>query len=111
MVSPMGRVHQYLGHPSDKHTVKGALADEPQGTVADILNVALYRIWQEMDGRDLWLLNQNYDSILFECERSQVDRVTERVRELMRVRVPIGDRVLVLDSDIGVGENWEEASA
>jgi len=29
----------------------------------------------------------------------------------MRVRVPIGDRVLVLDSDIGVGENWKEASA
>lgn len=111
MVSPVGRVHQYLGHPSDKHTVKGALADEPQGIVADILNVALYRIWREMDGRDLWLLNQNYDSILFECERSQVDRVTERVRELMRVRVPIGDRVLVLDSDIGVGENWKEASA
>jgi len=111
MVSPMGRVHQYLGHPSDKHTVKGALADEPQGIVADILNVALYRIWQEMDGRDLWLLNQNYDSILFECERSQVDRVTGRVRELMRVQVPIGDRVLVLDSDIGVGENWKEASA
>lgn len=111
MVSPMGRVHQYLGHPSDKHTVKGALADEPQGIVADILNIALYRIWEEMDGRDLWLLNQNYDSILFECERSQVDRVTDRVRELMRVRVPIGDRVLVLDSDIGVGENWKEASA
>lgn len=106
-----GRPHRYIGDWTDEKTVREALSGEPQGGVADLLNVALYRLWRLYDGKCLWLLNQNYDSILFECERSDLAEVREKVEPEMVVWFEINGERLSIASDWGEGDNWAEASA
>lgn len=106
-----GRPHRYIGDWRQDETVREALSGEPQGGVADLLNVALYRLWRLYDGKILWLLGQNYDSILFECERDDIARVRELVEPEMVVHFEIGGERLSIASDWGQGENWAEASA
>lgn len=110
IVSPMGRPHTYLGAYWDHDLVKEALAGEPQGTIADILNISLYRIWLLYDGTILWLLNQNYDSLLFECELADHEATIELVKREMEVHVSIYGEDIVVGCDISTGRNWQEAS-
>lgn len=110
-LSVMGRPHTHMGLAWQPETQRKALADEPQGVVADILNIALYRLWSKYDGTRLWLLNQNYDSILFEAEQEGLDETLALVRAEMAVEVEINGITVVLGCDVGVGRNWKEASA
>lgn len=106
-----GRPHLYMGHWNDHEVIKSALSGEPQGGVADILNIALYRLWKKYDDQIIWLLNTNYDSILFETEKEGLDETLRLVKEELNVPVTIEGRTVTLGCDIGVGKNWKEASA
>lgn len=106
-----GRPHRYMGHWNDHAVVKSALSGEPQGGVADTLNIALYRLWRKYDGTKLWLLNTNYDSILLEVERDGMDDTLALIRAEMAVPVIINGRSLTLGFDVGTGANWQIASS
>lgn len=112
-VSFMGRPHQHLGHPRDGETQRAALADEPQGAVADILNIVLWRLWSTYDvggcSPRMYMLSQTYDSILFECEREELEEVRRCVAEAFRVVVRINERSVVVPFDMGWGRTWKEA--
>lgn len=108
-ITALGRKHQFFGHPKDDETVRGALADEPQSIVADVLCIALWRLWRYYDGRILWLLCQNYDSILLECEREDVEKVKEILAWAFNIPIPINGRQVIIPYDVCVGENWKEA--
>ena len=109
----MGRPHRHLGHPADGETQRAALADEPQGGVADILCIVLWRVWKAHDRwatvPRMYLLSQAYDSILLECERDDLDRVRAAITEAFKVVTWINGREVVIPHDFGVGENWKEA--
>lgn len=112
-VSVMGRPHRHMGHPADDETVRAALADEPQGVVADILNIVLWRLWIRHDiGRQhprMWLLSQAYDSVLFEFRREDLEAVREAVARAFEVHVPINGNDVVVGHDFGYGRTWKEA--
>ena len=102
-----------MGHPADDETVRAALADEPQGVVADILNIVLWRLWIRHDiGRQhprMWLLSQAYDSVLFEFRREDLEAVREAVARAFDVHVPINGNDVVVGHDFGYGRTWKEA--
>ncbi len=112
-VSFMGRPHQHLGNPRDGETHRAALADEPQGGVADILNIVLWRLWSTYDvggcAPRMYMLSQAYDSILFECEERELEAVRGAVARAFRVEVSINGRTVVVPHDFGWGRNWKEA--
>jgi len=110
-LSFMGRPHTFMGYWNDHEVIKSALSGEPQGGVADILNKILFRIWRKYDGKIIWLLNTNYDSILFEAEKDGLEETLELVKKEMHEPVEIEGRTVCLGFDIGVGQNWMEASA
>lgn len=114
--SPLGRFRQFFGRHWDKHVQRQFIAAEPQGMVADILDVALCRIWRELDTglllpprtsdpNRLWLLAQVHDAILAEV-RAGDDATVERMLELMRVPVPVYGRIMVIGADCKRGPHW-----
>jgi len=113
-VSMCGRPHVYMGHPRDADTHRAALADEPQGTVADVLAVALWRLWRRHDVGDqhppMRMLSQAYDSVLFECREADLPAVRAAVADAFNIPLgPPTGRRFVIPHDFGYGRSWKEA--
>jgi hypothetical protein len=120
LTSPSGRICQFFGRPWDEHTQKQGVAFVPQSMVGDILNVALWRVWNEMDPGALEILAQVHDAILGQFRAKATVTVhgqrytaAERLLELMRVRVPIvgvdgKERVMVIGTEMKCGQNWSK---
>ncbi len=108
LITPLGRRFKLFGRPDDKHTHKQALACVPQSMVADLLDLAMWRIWYELPGR-VRLLAQVHDAVLFLYRRGDIETL-RRVKELMSIPVIMGERTMVLGVEIAVGRNWGKRS-
>lgn len=74
-----------------------------QSTAADYINLAFIR----MDARGLELVNQVHDSVLVECDVSDVTKTIAAVKEELERPVDIfGQKGVVLPCDIKVGVRW-----
>ncbi len=79
-----------------------------QGSAADIIKIAMLRIYDKMREHQLnaQMLLQVHDELVFECPKSELDALTQLVKTEMEnaytLHVP-------LTVDIGVGHNWLEA--
>ena len=47
--TPLGRVRTFFGRPDDDATLREAVAFQPQSTIAEILNLALWKVWHKYD--------------------------------------------------------------
>lgn len=113
LVNPLGRPIRLFGRPWDKHTVRQGLAFLPQSTVADIINVAVWRVWMELEPKDAQLLAQVHDALLLQFLKERPD-IARRVMELMIVPIPITDykgetRLAAVLTEAAVGANWGHA--
>lgn len=120
LTTPLGRERQFLGRTWDDSTQREALAYTQQGTVADVLNLALYRMWAELDTRAnvcdaphpnqpnrVWLLAQVHDAVLG-LRRAADDDALRRVRELMTIPILIRGRLCIIPVEIMVGPSWSK---
>ena len=78
-----------------------------QGTAADVIKLAMIRIDAEITRRKLrsHMTLQVHDELVFEVPASEVDAMSELVRELMQNVYPFKVPLVV---DIGVGQNWRD---
>lgn len=120
ITTPLGRRRQFFGRPWDKHVQRQAIAQVPQSMVADILNLAIWRVWRELDTgpglppsvtdpNRVFLLAQIHDAILGEVRLGD-DASVARVLDLMQIPVPINGRVMTIGVDVKVGQNWGHKS-
>ena len=78
-----------------------------QGTAADIIKIAMNRLYDEMRTRDLKskMLLQVHDELLFEVPRSELEEMGALVPSIMegawQLRVP-------LVAEVKAGKNWGE---
>lgn len=105
LVNPLGREIQLMGRPGDPHTYKQALAFIPQSAVADILDLAMWRVWKEQDPHELQLLAQVHDALLLQYLSGRID-IIKKTAHLMRIPVRIGKRILIIEPEVAVGKNW-----
>lgn len=79
-----------------------------QGTAADIIKVAMIRIWNRLREESLAakMILQIHDELLFELPEKEIDAVKEMVRAEMEGAVSLSVPIRV---DIGFGRNWAEA--
>ncbi len=105
--TPMGRGRHFFDRLSDDSTLRKAVAFVPQSTVADILNLGLYRVWREMDrpGR-FEILGQVHDAIIFQVEKTSL-HLLRQVEELMKVPLTIHGRSMVIPVEIELGLDWK----
>ncbi|OGW55163.1 MAG: DNA polymerase I [Nitrospirae bacterium RBG_13_43_8] len=79
-----------------------------QGTAADIIKIAMTRIWRSFrdQGVKAKMILQVHDELLFELPLNELDRTRKVVREKMEKAVELSVSVKV---EIGHGKNWAEA--
>jgi DNA polymerase-1 len=109
----MGRRRYLHDINSNNATVRGfaernAINAPIQGSAADIIKIAMIKIFKEFSKRNLQsqMIMQVHDELNFDVLKSELDIVTELVRNGMQNAIHLKVPLLV---DLGVGENWLEA--
>lgn len=110
------RVVRLFGRPWDGHTHKQGLAFGPQGSVGDILNLALWRMWRRMECElgIVECLAQVHDAVLHQFHPRHQDAVREELRRAMLIPVDVTDfrgttRTCTIGAEWAVGDNWGKA--
>ena len=111
LTNPLGRRCQFFGMRDDPHTHKQALSFVPQSMTADVLNIALWRVWRDLDPAHVALLAQVHDAILFQFLTCEEEAVTREVLARMEIKVPMrGGRTMVIPVEPSTGWNWGKRS-
>ncbi len=87
---------------------RAAINAPMQGTAADIIKRAMLAVdrWLQASGFPARMLMQVHDELVFEVASDTVTEAGERIRAAM---VAAAELRVLLDVDIGVGANWDEA--
>jgi DNA polymerase-1 len=88
--------------------VRVAMNMPVQGTAADIIKLAMIKVYKELKQNKLQskLILQVHDELLLEVKNSEVEQVKELLKRCMedvaKLKVPI-------EAEVSIGENWDEA--
>lgn len=79
-----------------------------QGTAADIIKIAMVRVWKRLKEEGLCskLILQVHDELLIETAEDEADQVSRLLEEEMRSAAQLA---VVLEIDMHTGRNWYEA--
>lgn len=79
-----------------------------QGTAADIIKIAMIRVWEALrqSGLRSKLILQVHDELLIETARDEVEQVRRILADNMK---SAADLLVTLEVDVHSGENWYEA--
>lgn len=108
LISLTGRKRQFWGRRDSDETLREAIASDPQGSLADIVNNGMLQVWRD---RDCELLMQNHDAIVVQYAEALEDEIIPRIIESLRY--PIGlnhNRTLTIPYGCKTGWNWGEFS-
>jgi DNA polymerase-1 len=97
------------GSPARRQAAERAAINAPmQGTAADLIKMAMVSVQDWLDAQKLKakLIMQVHDELVLEVPDGELDRVKDKVCELMQ-NVAKLDVPLVVEA--GVGKNWDEA--
>jgi DNA polymerase-1 len=104
LISLTGRKRWFFGRRNDDATLREAIAFDPQGSLADILNRGMLQVWRD---RHCQLLMQIHDAILIQYPEDQEARVLPLVQEGLRVPIMLeGGREFIIPNSIATGWNW-----
>ena len=104
LTTPLGRQRLFFGRDSDDAIIREAIAYIPQSTVADTTNTILYRIWEQMP--EVELLGQTHDSIDFQCNEDDVEKVIDKFKNLSQIEISWEGKSIIIPVDIATGWNW-----
>lgn len=102
-LSTTSRVHQNVREGAYRMAINAPI----QGTAADILKVAMVRLWCQLKERGLRsrMILQVHDELVLEVPREELDEAAQLVIETMEGAFPLDAPLKV---DVQVGENWLE---
>lgn len=104
IVSLTGRKRWFHGRRGDDSTIREAIAYDPQGSLADILNSGMLNVWKH---RDCELLMQIHDAILVQYPEDREDIILPRVLKQLEQSIRLlHGRTLTIPYDALVGWNW-----
>lgn len=113
LVSLMGRKRWFFGRRNDDSTLRAAIAYDPQGSLADIVNRAMLRIWRQTYHpgplKDVALMMQDHDALTFMYPEEQEDEIIPKLISELREPIELShNRVLEIPYDAKVGWNKGE---
>lgn len=111
----MGR-RRYLPAIHSKNRQQATLAERIainspiQGTAADLIKIAMLRIYKSFQSRDIpaWIILQIHDELLIEVDEPSVDKVRTIIRNEMEQAMSLRIHPLV---NIKTGTNWAEMAS
>ncbi len=108
LISLMGRKRWFFGRREDDSTLREAIAYDPQGSLADIVNRGMLNVWRQ---RSCQLLMQVHDAIVVQYPEEQEDEIIPLILSQLRYPVPLNhDRELIIPYGCKTGWNFGEAT-
>ncbi|MDH5692840.1 MAG: DNA polymerase I [Gammaproteobacteria bacterium] len=94
--------------PRRQYAERTAINAPMQGTAADIIKMAMIKChhWIGMDNRQVRMIMQVHDELVFEVSVGILDETVQTIRTLMETAYELK---VPLEVGIGVGDNWDEA--
>ncbi len=91
-----------------QYAERSAINAPMQGTAADIIKKAMITVhdWLKSSKPGARMIMQVHDELVFEVEEDKVDKVRDRIMDLMNGAAELS---VPLKVDVGVGLNWDEA--
>lgn len=106
LISLLGRRRHFFGRRDDPRTFREALAYDPQGSLADIVNTAMLNIWHRQTAQ---LMMNDHDALTFQYPEETEDDIIPKLASQLPVPVELlYDRQLVIPYDCKVGWNKGE---
>lgn len=106
LISLTGRKRWFFGRRNDPATLREAIAYDPQGSLADIVNTAMLNIWRE---RIAIVMMQDHDALTFMYPEDREDEVIPLLQAKLIHNIPLAKgRVLSIPYDCKVGWNKGE---
>lgn len=105
IVNLTGRKRQFWGRRDDPAVLREAIAYDPQGSLADIVNNGMLQVWS---ARRCQLLMQVHDAIVVQYPEEREDEIIPIIQQQLRYPVPINDRQLIIPYGCKTGWNFGE---
>jgi DNA polymerase I len=103
LVTLTGRKRWFMGRRNDSSTLREAIAYDPQGSLADIVNTAMLNIWH---ARDATLMMHDHDALTVQYPEGEEDEIIPKILKQLEVPIPLeGGRTLLIPYDCKVGWN------
>lgn len=95
-------------HARRQGAERAAINAPMQGTAADLIKLAMLAVddWLTQDKSDARMIMQVHDELVLEVPEQDVDRVSEKVADLMS---SVAQLSVPLKVDVGAGSNWAKA--
>jgi DNA polymerase-1 len=106
LISLMGRKRTFWGRRDDPKIIREALAYDPQGSLADIVNQGMLQVWA---ARDCQLLLQNHDAIVVQYPEKKEDEIIPKLLKQIRLTLNLADdRQFTMPYSCKTGWNFGE---
>lgn len=83
LISLTGRKRWFFGRRDDDATLREAIAFDPQGSLADIVNIGMLNVWRLCHGYTQ-LLMQIHDAIVVQYPEEQEDEIIPKILSALR---------------------------
>jgi DNA polymerase I-like protein with 3'-5' exonuclease and polymerase domains len=104
LISLMGRKRWFFGRRNDQDVIRAAIAFDPQGSLADIVNRAMLRIWRQ---RTAILVAQDHDALKFMYPEELENEIVPKLQAQLTEKIALKNgRELAIPYDCQVGWNW-----
>jgi len=102
--TPFGRRRFIFGRPTEKSTLREAVANNPQSMTGDEINNGILKLWR---ADRVQLLVQVHDSILFQYREEEENEIIPWAMETLPTEITLAkDRRFCVPTDCAVGWNW-----
>lgn len=107
-----GRVRRFWGRPSDPHVLGMYLAYTAEAIVADLLNLSLRRLHDQLPALDSFLVLQMHDSLLVEVPNDKIEQVISVIKAACHEPIMMIDsvhgnaKVMTIPIELKQGETW-----
>ena len=106
LINLTGRKRWFFGRRNDPAVWREAVAYDPQGSLADIVNRAMLRIWRT---RKALIMMQDHDAITFMYPEEMEDEIIPELKSMLVEEIPLAHgRSLAIPYDCKVGWNKGE---
>jgi len=105
LISLMGRKRQFWGRRTDPEVRREAIAYDPQGSLADIVNHGMLNVWRK---RACQLLMNMHDAIVIQYPEEEEDEIIPLILSQLRYPLPVRDREFVVPYGVKTGWNFGE---
>ena len=109
LINLTGRKRWFFGRRNDPDTLRAAIAYDPQGTLADIVNRAMLNIWRQ---NYVIIAMHDHDALTFMYPQHLEDEIIPRIMQDLTITIPLKNgRELRIPYDCKVGWNKGEFNA